>query len=118
MPAAQPAVASHYPQDYSQQNYSDNGYVAQDYAQGVGSQYDQSGITAQYAENPYAQSYAQTDYSAQPMQAYHADAQYDANAYSQGNAALDVYDNPYLSGQSQAGAIDQVVSPVNSPYQS
>lgn len=82
MPAAQPAAASNYPQEYAPQNYSDQSFAGN--------------------ANPYEQ----TDYSAQQMQTSHMGGQYTADGYNQGNAAVDLYrTNPYLSGNTQAGAI-------------
>lgn len=119
MPQVQPAAhSSHYPQEYGQQSYSgqiysdqsylnqsyqENGFVAQEYTASTPAQYDYDSATAQQAAEPYAQSYAQTDYS-QPA--------------SSVDASSGIYDNPYLSGQSQAGAINQAVDPLNTPYQS
>jgi len=49
----------------------------------------------------------------------HAQAGYDQNyempSDTNGSAALDLYNNPYLSGQT-AGAIDQTSQPVQAPY--
>ena len=118
MPAAQPAVASYETQTYAQQQYAEGGYAGTDYAsaqynESYSQQYgqpisaDDQAATAyyaqdQYTQDPYAQPY-QTAYAAQDQM---GDGQYNAAAYTDGSAALNIYDNPYLSGQSQAGAID------------
>jgi len=119
MPAAQPAAASYEAQPY-QQGYSNTGYAPSQYAEGYPQQYAQygggesGGMTAHYAQDPYAQSYAQTDYLAQPLQAPHEmqnqvqQEYHDVTAYTDGSAALDINHNPYLTGQTQAGALDQV----------
>ena len=109
IPAAQPAVAAYATQSYGQQSYSNPsaaqypstaGYAAQDSygAQAYASQYDQAGATAQYVQDPYVQNSYQAPYGEGP---------YYADGYTEGSAAVDRYSNPYLSGQTQAGAIDQ-----------
>ena len=118
MPAAQPAVATYEAQAYAQQQYAKGGYAGTDYASAqYGESYpqqygqpigvDDQAATAyyaqdQYTQDPYAQPY-QTAYAAQDQM---GDGQYNTAAYTDGSAALNIYDNPYLSGQSQAGAID------------
>ena len=124
MPAAQPAVAAYAMNEYGQQQYSQqsyssagqypsaDGYAAQDnYAsQAYAPEYGQGGATAQYGHDPYAQNYIQPNpYAQQPSQAPYVEGQYDASGYTQGNAVVDMYENPYLTGQTQAGAIDSTL---------
>jgi len=149
MPAVQPAAATYEGQEYAQagyqgyygegnytetyptQGYSD-GYAPQ-HAQAVGEQV--AGTVAQYAQDPYAlSSYDQgggnQDY-AQPnmQQSYQApneaipsqyvEGQYQGTGYIDGNAALDMKQNPYLSGKIQAGSIDEMsVAPIDPMQQS
>ena len=67
--------------------------------------YDQS----QYQANPYTQAAAQFD--GQPAQ----ETGFDAGVHTNGSAALDMYNNPYLSGQN-AGAIDQNPYAAETPH--
>jgi len=78
--------------DYVQPDYAASGdvYAQQNYGQAPYA----DGTTAQYDPNGYAQA----SYDTQPS--------YDATPYTDGSAALDIFANPYLSGQN-AGAIDQ-----------
>ena len=101
MPAAQPAAAQHAPQEYQ----VPGGY---DYAQQESAPYAQPQA---YAEpQVYAQPQAYPDPYAAPLPDQ-AVPQYEA--YTDGGAAIDVVQNPYLSGQVGAGAIDQ---PFQAPY--
>ena len=104
-------------QGYDQGHYtgSQPAYNQQDYGQGA------------YANNATAQYVAgQDSYVQNPvMQDGLSPQQYDPNAYSSspfdptpysdGSAALDMYSNPYLSGQS-AGALDQNGQPTQTFY--
>ena len=134
-PAAQPAAAQFEPaayapengqtvsdyvpmpaeaaQAYAPQNYAQGGYNPQDYVQNP---YADS-ATAQYAQNPvYQEQGTQMQYD---PNAYGGQPAYDPNytpaPYVDGSAAVDLYSNPYLTGQN-AGAIDQNPQAVQVPY--
>lgn len=126
-PAAEPAVASYEPVPYQEpeHNAAMQGYYEQPQYAGSG---DVTGQPA-YAQAPYASStMAHYDQGAiYQEQAPHM--QYDTNAYAQvgheqgytpapqmeGSAALDIYSNPYLTGQT-AGALDQNPQSAQAPY--
>ncbi|MDB2437230.1 hypothetical protein N9W89_00820 [Hellea sp.] len=88
------------------QNYSQANYAADTTAQyGV----DQGG----YAPNTMMQgAESQGHYDQNP---YQAATDYDPAPYTDGSAAVDLYSNPYLSGQS-AGALDQNGQNYQTPY--
>ena len=116
-PAAQPAAAQYAATGYHPepgQTVSDYAPIPAEAAQAYAPSYDQAG----YNQGGYAQpNYAQTPYGDATTAQYGQtpNAQYDPNGYAQaayepapytdGSAALDIYANPYLSGQ-EAGAID------------
>ena len=123
-PAAQPAAAEYNPaayqpyenqtvsdympvqpdaaQAYAQPSYSQQNYSAAPYASEATAQYGQS---AAYQSQAPQMGYDQNGYAQAPQDPAH-DPAYNPNAYTDGSAALDMYSNPYLSGQN-AGAIDQ-----------
>jgi len=123
-PAAQPAAAEYNPaayqpqnnqtvsdympaqpnaaQAYAQPNYSQQNYSAAPYASEATAQYGQS---ADYLGQAPQMGYDQNGYAQAPQDPSH-DSAYNPNGYTDGSAALDIYNNPYLSGQN-AGAIDQ-----------
>ncbi len=114
--AAQPTVAEYVADTYQpQQAYDATAYEQGQYA------------TETYAPTGYAQApYAGQGYVQDPaMQGQAEYAQYDANAYAQpaydpslyanGSAAVDMYSNPYLSGQA-AGSIDHNPQAPQAPY--
>ena len=136
MPAAQPAAAYYAAEGYapqSGQTVSDYVPMSAEAAQGYSQPaYDQGA----YAQADYAQpDYAQPDYSqgnyAQTPYVDGATAQYDGNGYAQaphdtqaphssapyaeGSAAVDIYANPYLSGQN-AGALDETPQSQQAPH--
>ena len=122
MPAAQPAAAQYdsyassqvteyqtgeyqageYQDQYAQQAP----YAQQDYAQPAYQVQHNQGYDQGYVQND--QTYAQNTHVQQSQQAYVEQGQYytdnTAMAYTDGSAALQL-DNPYLTGQTQAGAI-------------
>jgi len=121
-PAAQPAAAQYQPE--TGQTVSDFMPMPYDPAQAQAPQpdYTQQG----YAQAPVAydatQQYGQEGYSQNPTgyaQQYdpnaHVQPSYDSAPYTNGTAAVDIYSNPYLSGQS-AGSIDQNPQAVQAPY--
>ena len=67
--------------------------------------YDQS----QYQANPYAQAATQSDGQSAQVTGF------DAGVHTNGSAALDMYNNPYLSGQN-AGAIEQNPYAAQTPH--
>ena len=83
---------------YDQSAYAQGNYAQADYAQAPYA----DGTTAQYAQAPQAQydanGYAQASYDTQ--------AAYDPAPHTNGSVAVDMYANPYLTGQN-AGALDQ-----------
>ena len=134
--AVQPAAASYEPVAYEPAAYQQEPV----YDAALQGQYDQQSYTAMdgqagYAQAPHASStmenYSQSPlYQNQaPQMQQPAQIQYDPNAYAQpgyeqsyttapqldGSAALDVYSNPYLTGQT-AGALDQHSQPIQAPY--
>jgi uncharacterized protein involved in exopolysaccharide biosynthesis len=132
-PAVQPAAASYEPQPY-EPSY-DTAIQGQSAMQG---QYGQQSY-ASAVEGSGQQSYAQSPYASAPMMNYGQNPLYQGQetqmqqdpygqaqpAYGQnhpatfeanGSAALDIYNNPYLSGQTEAGAIDQNLQPGQAPY--
>ena len=134
--AVQPAAASYEPVAYEPAAYQQEPV----YDAALQGQYDQQSYTAMdgqagYAQAPHAsatmESYSQSPlYQNQaPQMQQPAQMQYDPNAYAQpgyeqnyttapqmeGSAALDVYSNPYLTGQT-AGALDQNSQPIQAPY--
>jgi len=129
MPVDEPyrPAAANYATEPQQQSYEpvayDPGYAQQGYAPvatGTTDVYAQQG----YIQDPYAgQTTAHYDPNSytQPQHDPNAYAQAttDPVAYSDGSAAVDMYQNPYLSGQTAAGSIDQppqgYVDP-NNPY--
>lgn len=100
-PYQEPAVASYEPQAYQPSGHhgGGGGYAAQgqDYNNGYSmpaAEPYMAGTTAHYDQgyvdpNGYTQGYT------------------DPNTYAQGSAALDMYQNPYLSGQVSAGSLEQ-----------
>ena len=124
--AAQPAAASHEPAafqpvydtalqgQYGQQAYTEagdvNGY--QNYAQAPYA----SSPTGNYTQNPlYQDNTGQMQYDPNG----HVQAGYDhaqtSPSQMDGSAAVDMYANPYLTGQT-AGSLEQHSQPVQAPY--
>ena len=128
-PAAQPAAASYEPVAYQKpQPIYDTVLQRQHEQQNYAASQD-ANVQQGYAQTPYASS-SQATYGQSPLYQDQApQMHYDQNAYAQigsdynytsapyaeGSAALDVYNNPYLSGQ-RAGSLDQSVQPVQVPY--
>jgi len=118
-PAAQPAAAVYDPAAYQPVPYGAAGYAAhnqeqQSYApQGYSQAPYTNNTTAQYDPDSYVQSPVMQGGAAQSQYSPNSYTQpaYDPASYTDGSAAVDMYSNPYLSGQT-AGAIDQ-----NSQYQ-
>jgi len=80
------------------------------------SSYDQGGGNQDYAQPNMQQSY-QAPNEAIPSQ--YVEGQYQGTGYIDGNAALDMKQNPYLSGKIQAGSIDEMsVAPIDPMQQS
>ena len=126
-PAAQPAVAQHGPSVYTpetEQTFSEyvpvpadaaQAYAQHSYAQPAYEPSYAEGTQMQYSQNPVYQ-----DQQAPQMQ-------YDPNAYAhtshnpapytEGSAAVDMYSNPYLTGQN-AGALHQPAQAAQTPYDS
>lgn len=116
-PAVQPAAASYEPVAYQepqpiydttqQGQYEQQAYAQAPYASSSMANYSQSPLyqdqapQMQYDPNAYAQPGSDQSYTAAP--------------YAEGSAALDVYNNPYLSGQT-AGSLDQNGQSVQVPY--
>ncbi len=103
MPYQEPAAASYEPQAYAPAVLSGG---AEAYAQPYDSGYSMpavdpytSGATAQYDQ-------AYVDPNAH-VQGQYEQGYTDPNAYMQGSAAVDMNQNPYLSGQVVAGALGQ-----------
>jgi len=123
-PVTQPAVASYEPEAYQPVYDTElqGQYGQQSYLGDVNGQQN-------YAQAPYASSPTASYDQNSPYQGQNPQMQYDPNSYIQagydqshtaaphtdGSAALDVYNNPYLAGQT-AGAIDQNQQPVQAPY--
>ena len=125
--AAQPAAAVYEAEAYHQPVYdmaSQGQWNQQNYATAADANEQQV-----YAQAPYA-SASMADYNQTPVyQEQSPQMQYDPNTYAQagyeqdpaatpytdGSAAVDMYSNPYLSGQT-AGAIEPHVQPVQTPY--
>lgn len=120
---AQPAAyaAAEQPVGYTQAGYDPNAYVhysqngdvyapqpLQNDMTAMANPHQENPYAAQMVANPYQTGYAQTDLNASPQP-------------FAGNAALDLNSNPYASGQTQAGSLDQNAgyAPVpNAPPQS
>jgi len=126
MPAAQPAAAQYDPAAYQQQQpviYDATAYTPAQQPAGGSAQpsYAQShyadGTTAQYGQENYVQNPAMQAESQQQQYDPNAYAQpsYDPASYTEGAAAVDMYANPYLTGQS-AGSLDQASQLVQAPY--
>jgi len=126
MPAAQPAAAQYDPAAYQQQQpvvYDATAYAPAQQPPGGSAQpsYAQShyadGTTAQYGQENYVQNPAMQAESQQQQYDPNAYAQpsYDPASYTEGAAAVDMYANPYLTGQS-AGSLDQASQLVQAPY--
>ena len=125
--AAQPAAAVYEAEAYHQPVYdtaSQGQWNQQNYATAVDANEQQV-----YAQAPYA-SASMANYNQTPVYQEQApQMQYDPNTYAQagyeqdpaatpyvdGTAAVDMYSNPYLSGQ-PAGAIEPHVQHVQTPY--
>jgi len=126
MPAAQPAAAFHEPQEYAPANYTEQAYSSQGYSEGYSLDGQATGTVAQYSQDPYAQNLYNQNYTQQSYQAPHdsmsnqyVEGQYQGAGYTHGNAALEMNPNPYLSGEIQAGAIDQTpAAPIDPTQQS
>lgn len=72
--------------------------------------------TAQYGQNPvYSNQAPQMHYDANSYVQAETPQQAPSASYTEGSAALDVYNNPYLSGQT-AGAIDHNSQTAQAPY--
>jgi uncharacterized protein involved in exopolysaccharide biosynthesis len=100
---AQPAAyqSASYGADYSQSGggYDPNNYVHYSATGEVyGTQAQPNAMTSYATQNPGG------DYTANPYQTGYADPATTPHAYA-GNAALDLGDNPYASGQVQAGSL-------------
>ena len=125
--AAQPAAAVYEAEAYHQPVY-DTASQEQWSQQAYATTQDASG-QEYYAQAPYDAAAMEAYNQAPSYQDLPQQMQYDPNAYAQagydqsqtatpymdGTAAVDMYSNPYLSGQS-AGAIEPHVQHVQTPY--
>jgi len=106
MPYQEPAVASYEPQPYAPGGYENGGYAM------PGQSQDYNGGYAMPAADPYAggatAQYDQNYINPAGYQQGYADPNaYSQGSYTEGSAALDMNQNPYLSGQTSAGALNQ-----------
>ncbi len=118
-PAVQPAAATYEPAAYQPAAYEGTmqaGYEQAAYPQqGYAAPYTDV-ATAQYGQNPvYSNQAPQMHYDANSYVQAETPQQAPSASYTEGSAALDVYNNPYLSGQT-AGAIDHNSQTAQAPY--